>query len=606
MEPRNYRMVVSTSEDFVTTSAKAHDQLLHWLGDIKRLDTSALDEGRNELTAGVTLDHDAAAGRHGSYSRWRLRENRPNGQGTWQSTLVIRSGEQDDDRRTWLQVDIEHHPVSPDIRPTRANTPGIARLLLDAVPAQDGLADVASAPSFIEPDDVEEVIEELCDQDRRLPIVIASVPRGQNPDAWNERVVEPAFKNLPGLAVMYVLSPEAQHVFEATFDYHRVFGGGIRSYLPGVDPAWQPDAQRHLVMSRSTIEANPKRAAAILASLPQRLALRLPLPAPLDTLPVQRTRPRPSVHTSSRMEALRAENKTLSDMLTEAEQRENANGDVLRDLRQQLQTAEELEFDQAAENQDLYAKLKVAERQVRALQIRLEKAGQYDLAHAPVDAPNDQPSTFTQILNRMGEFPHLSFTGNRKITRELDAQSVGNWVEVAWDALRALNEYAAASAGGTAGGDFRYWCNHLPDSCENPFPAGKVKMKESKTVGGREDWRRERTFPVPKAVDENEKLFMEAHLRIGGGNTVAPRLYFYDDGPNTGLVYVGYLGPHPTNTKTCGVSVGGPRTPRPRPTPRSGRPVGHGRGFWSHGCGWCRAPRQLPGTLRLRYRCSCS
>lgn len=37
---------------------------------------------------------------------------------------------------------------------------------------------------------------------------------------------------------------------------------------------------------------------------------------------------------------------------------------------------------------------------------------------------------------------------------------------------------------------------------------------------------------------------MQAHLRICSGNTIAPRLHFYDDGPQTGLVYVGYLGPH--------------------------------------------------------------
>jgi hypothetical protein len=36
---------------------------------------------------------------------------------------------------------------------------------------------------------------------------------------------------------------------------------------------------------------------------------------------------------------------------------------------------------------------------------------------------------------------------------------------------------------------------------------------------------------------------MQAHLRTGSGNTIAPRLHFYDDGPRTGLVYVGYLGP---------------------------------------------------------------
>lgn len=285
MEPRNYRMVVSTAQDFVTASAEADRQLHRWLGEIKRLDTSALDEGRNELADGVTLDHDAAAGRHGSYSRWRLRETRPKNQGTWQSTLVVRSGNRDDDRRTWLQVDIEHHPASPDLHPIRANTPGIARLLLDAVPTQDGLADVGTVPKFIEPEDVEEVIEELCDESRRLPIVIASVPHGQDPETWTEKVVEPAYKHLTGLAVMYVLRPDAQTLFNAALTYHPVFGGGLRTYLPGVDPAWQPDAQRHLVMSRTTVETNPRRAAALLAVLPQRLALRLPLPTALDSSP---------------------------------------------------------------------------------------------------------------------------------------------------------------------------------------------------------------------------------------------------------------------------------------------------------------------------------
>ncbi|WP_249463472.1 hypothetical protein [Streptomyces fradiae] len=547
MEPRNYRMVVSTAQDFVTTSAEADRQLHYWLGTMKRYDTSALDEGRNEIGEGVTLDHDASAGRHGSYSRWRLRENRPDNQGTWQSTLVVRSDNGKDSQRTWLQVDIEHHPSDAQLRPTRANTPGIARLLLDSLRARDGLADVTSDPRFIEPDDVEEVIEELCDQDRRLPLIVASVPYGKKADTWTDEVVVPAFRNLPGLAVMYVLTPEAQTLFNTKLDYHPVFGGGIRTYLPGVDPAWQPDAQRHPVMSRTKIETSPRRAAAILASLPQRQALRLSLPAPLDTLPVQRTRPRPAGHDSG-LTDLRAENRTLGNMLAEAEQRENANADLLRDLRQQLQIAEELEFDQAAENQDLYARLKHAERQVRALQIQLGKAGRN--THALTAAPADAPTTFAKILDRMGEFSHLRFTGDKRKTRDLDAQSIGNWGEVAWDALCALDTYAAASAAGTAGGDFRYWCAHLPDDCEYPFPAGKVKMKESKTVGNRDDWRRERTFPVPEAVDPSRKLFMEAHLRIGGGNTVSPRLYFYDDGPNTGLVYVGYLGPHPTNTKT--------------------------------------------------------
>lgn len=43
---------------------------------------------------------------------------------------------------------------------------------------------------------------------------------------------------------------------------------------------------------------------------------------------------------------------------------------------------------------------------------------------------------------------------------------------------------------------------------------------------------------------------MQAHLKIGGGNTIAPRLHFYDDCPRSGKVYVGYLGPHLRNTLT--------------------------------------------------------
>ncbi|MEO3751104.1 hypothetical protein [Streptomyces sp. B6B3] len=188
--------------------------------------------------------------------------------------------------------------------------------------------------------------------------------------------------------------------------------------------------------------------------------------------------------------------------------------------------------------------------QVRTLQARFDQHGLSELGHAPVDEPTGQPDTFAEILRRMDELPRLRFTGDPKVTQALDDHSVGNWVEVAWDALCALNEYAAASAAGTAGGDFRHWCLRQPEDREHRFSAGKVKMKESEGVGNRGKWRGERTFPVPVSVDPSGRLFMQAHLCVGGGNTVAPRLYFHDDGPGTGLVYVGYIGPHPSNTLT--------------------------------------------------------
>ncbi|MGA5320974.1 hypothetical protein ACPCIU_11040 [Streptomyces seoulensis] len=547
MEPRNYRMVVSTTQDFATASAEADRQLHHWLA-LKRYDTSALDEGRNELAQGVTLDHDVAAGRHGSYSRWRLRENRNAAQGTWQSTLVVRSDDRHESRRTWLQVDIGHQPA-PGKQPIRANTPGIAKLLLDALPAQDGLADVGTVPKYIEQADVEEVIEELCEQDRRLPIIVASVPYGADLVNWTKEVVEPAFGHLSGLAIMYVLRSEAQQSFNTILGYHPVFGGGIRTYLPGVDPAWQPDAQRHPVMSRTTIETNVRRAAAIIASLPQRLALSHPLPEPLDTLPFQRSRPSQPGGISS-LEGLRKELAQVDAQRQEAEQREEAKNQEIREFRLRIKQADDRDFEQIVENDQLYSDFKDAHRKIRFLQKKLEESGLYAMAHTPPPEAVNQPLTFADILERMDDFKHLKFTGNSKKTKDLDAQCIVNWVSVAWDALCTLNDYAAASAAGSAGGDFRHWCDNLPDDCENKFPSAKVKMKESETVGNNAKWRRQRTFPVPRSVNADCRLFMQAHLRIGGGNTVSPRLYFHDDGSGTGFVYVGYIGEHPDNTQT--------------------------------------------------------
>ncbi|MFD8520030.1 hypothetical protein ACFV2D_08420 [Streptomyces capillispiralis] len=54
-------------------------------------------------------------------------------------------------------------------------------------------------------------------------------------------------------------------------------------------------------------------------------------------------------------------------------------------------------------------------------------------------------------------------------------------------------------------------------------------MRESDTVARRVKLRAERMLPVPKAVATDGRVFMQAHLKVGGGNTIAPRLHFYDD-----------------------------------------------------------------------------
>ncbi|WP_399892151.1 hypothetical protein ACGH7X_32770 [Streptomyces sp. BBFR51] len=548
MEPRGYRMVISTRQDFVTASALAERQLYTWL-EAKHYDASALDDGRNDIAPNVTLDRDSSSGRQGAYTRWRVRETPSPEIGTWQSTLTVRRDHRDNADRTWLQVDIEHMPSSPGRAPTRANTPGIAGLLLDSLSAHDGLAAVKAKAAFIEPEDVQEVIEELCDEQRRLPIVIASVPHGVDADVWADGTVEHAYRHLSGLAILYILTPEAHTTFNKELEFHRIFGGGIRTYMPGVDPAWKPDAQRHPVMSRRTLEADVRRAARTLAVLPQRHALRQPLPAALATLPIQRARPRQQVHGSD-VEKLSGEIKALYALLSEAEQIEARRSKEIEELNADLETTDRSAYELRGENEELYEQFQVAQRRVRFMQEELRKAGEYEAANCEPSAPAiTYPETFAGLLERLNELPYLCFTGREKTTRDLDSQSVDNWLRVAWDALLALHHFARASAEGTAGGDFLSWCKS-EESQAYPFPAAKVAMRESDTVARKDKLRRERMLPVPESVHPDGVVFMQAHLRIGSGNTIAPRLHFYDDGPNSGRVYVGYLGPHLRNTLT--------------------------------------------------------
>ncbi|CAM5530138.1 hypothetical protein STENM223S_01109 [Streptomyces tendae] len=548
MEPRGYRMVVSTELSYVKACGIAERQLIDWIRG-KGYDPSGLDEGRTEIAPHATLDRDSEGGRKGAYSRWRMRETPSTVSGTWQSTLIVRSGLEEDGGRTWVQVDIEHQPAREGMAPRRANTPHIVRSLLDALEARDGLADVASAPVFIEAEDVDDAIEELCDTNRRLPVVVATVPYGKNPDDWSRSVVEPLFRCLHGLAVLYVLTPEAQTRFNGALEYHPVFGGGVRTYLPGLDPAWKPDAQRHPVMSRRTIEADPRRAASTLAALPQRLSSRQPLPAALLSIPRQRTRPRTTADGTD-LAQLRSDNAALTALLDEAERAEAMRVDEINDLYAELAKADQASDELRGENEELYDKVQESQRLIRFLREQLQEAGQFALAHAPADVEDiTYPETFSELLDRLNGLTGISFTGNHKVTRSLDSQSVDNWLYVAWDGLLALNHFAQSSADGTASGDFLSWCKSDASSAF-PFPAAKVAMRESDTVARKAKLRTERMLPVPEAVSPDGRVFMQAHLKIGGGNTIAPRLHFYDDCPRSGKVYVGYLGPHLRNTLT--------------------------------------------------------
>ncbi|MFF4796595.1 hypothetical protein ACFY2M_44960 [Streptomyces sp. NPDC001276] len=545
MDTRRYRMVVTSGLDYVTTGAKVDSRLRSWLREPpKSYDVAAFAEGRNEIARGVTLDHDSATGTSGAYGRWRLRESLPGG--TWQTTLLVR---QAGSGPTRVQLDVEHLPDDPDTLPVPAKTPRLARSLLDVLDALDGIADVTAQPQVVEAEDVDDIIDELCDETRRLPIVVASTPHGVDFDTWLEDTVDPLFRPLAGLAILYVLVPEAEIRFNRAMEYHRVYGGGVRTYLSGVDPAWPADGQRHRVMSRRMLTEQPSRARRVLAQLPQQLAARTPLPVEFDSVPVMRTRTRGDSN-APELERLRVENEALLEILEEAGREQRVRADEIRDLKHELRKAENNETLLIAEYDEQYRELHMVRAQLLTLQKHLMKVGAGAAAYTPVSAPEDVPESFEELLGRIGRLPRLHFTGSRKVTLELDAQAYGSsWVRMTWDALLALRDFAEAAATKRTGCDFKQWCSGAPEGVRTISPR-KIVRDESKTVKNNSAWRRERTFPVPEHVSSARKVFMGAHVRVGGGNTIAPRLHYYDGARAERGIYIGYIGPHLTNTLT--------------------------------------------------------
>ncbi|MFE0458494.1 hypothetical protein ACFW1A_04425 [Kitasatospora sp. NPDC058965] len=537
MDVHGYRTVVTSGFDYVTTGGLADAQLRDWLRDVKKYDPDLLEYGPG-AGGGVRLDADSQTNLHGAYTRWRLRES--GSDGVWQTLLVIRS--RPDGATPWVRLEVEQLPGGPGARPASAHPPRLAAPLLAALGARDGLAAVRAEPAVIGPADVPRVVAELCDPGRRLPTVVVSVA-----DEAERAEAVGLLRGLPGLAVLYLLGPQAEPAFHRALPHHRVVDGAVRTFLPGVRPDRFADAYRHPLLRRSARQEDPAGAARLLTRLPRRLAVRSPLPAGLVDTPA--LRPRPATEASaSELERLRAENTALTQLLDEAGQEEAARLGEIGELRLELREREESGFELAVELEERADELRRTASRLRELQRQLVELDRAALAFGEPAAFDAGPPGFEELLHRLGELGAVRFTGNRRTTAELDAQALGSdWAATAWDALLALQDYAAARTDGAPLRDFLHWCRETPPGGHG-FPPGKVVRDESTQTAGRKAWRQQRTFPVPVAVDPAGELFMGAHLRIGAGNAKAPRLHFHDDTAHTGLVYVGYLGPHLDNT----------------------------------------------------------
>ncbi|MFI8460269.1 hypothetical protein [Kitasatospora sp. NPDC085464] len=575
-------MTVTTALPHAEAVSLADQQLASWLkqegcdepppaSDAPPPEPPGLAE-RLRLGERVLLDRDHGPLRGGPgagrYDRRRLRT--PAAHGTQQLTLTVATGA---DGSTWVRLEAETHSTGSGVRtPCRVPVPELARSLLPLLDAADGPAAVHTAPRVITAAEVDALIDELCDPERRLPTVVASVPVNLPVDHWVADVVGPLCHQLPGLATAYVLDPGARTGFNVALEYHSVYGGAVRTYLPEVDPASRQDGARHPVLARGRIEQDLRRAAGLLAREPRRLAADQPLPVPLAAVPVLRVPPpqlrpasgraadstvvhRSAAHPGADGAVVRAELAALAHEEQQDRAEQQARADELERVRHSLRLERRDCHDtrDARDGRDAHeGRLRSGPRALTGRHCTTPGAGPAlgpRFAAQPAD-PCGKPESFTELMSRMGEFTLLTFTGDQKSALALDElQRVGaGWARLAWDGLTALQEYAEAAVCGRAGGDFKQWCEHTPEGCHR-FPPRKAVRGESRTVFSHTKWKRERMLPVPECVDASRRAFMGAHLRIGGGRT-APRLHYLDDCSGSGRIYVGYIGLHLTNTRT--------------------------------------------------------
>jgi hypothetical protein len=548
MNDGRYRSVFHSPMSPADAYVAARDEMRAWLRS-KEYDVTKFDDGDPRVGPGAVLLHNAANSADGSQTwRWQLRESRPDG--AWLSSLVVQApAEPEENAASWFWVEVEFAPATevPESElGVRAGVPRLARGLLSRVESYDSLALLTNEPALVGRDGVDDLIDVLCDPERRLPAVVASAHPGLDFEEWRS-VVGRVTWFVPGLASIYLLDPLGTTAFEEGIGRsHAVWGGALRTYLPDVDPAVAAEALRHRVLSAARALADPSRAAGILSVLPRRLASEAPLPGPLAGVNRTLLTQTGSSPASSDLEAMRsqvaalmAERELALDLAEGQEARANAFFEQRESALAELVEREQRVLD--------------LENAVRTLRNRLVASGRPGEAFLPADEPASPPATFAELVDWMeSDLALIQFTGNRQPLLALDrSPESSTWVRSSWEVLRALQAYAEAKAAGTFPGDFKMWCEN-PPSGAYAIPAGKVVRDESETVRKNAKWRREREFPVPSEVDSSRRIFMGAHIRIGASASgqLNPRLYFHDVTVQRGKVYVGYLGRHLTNTRS--------------------------------------------------------
>lgn len=508
----------------------------------------------------------------------------------------------------WVSVDVSND------QGRFVAVPWVARFLLDALALRDGDVELSSGPRVIHADGVVELVDLLNHPARRGAVFVAGTdtrlqfdPFVTKLNDWGNQVIGLGHVLVLDPAATVEFSERIGEAWE-------VPAWTVRTYLPGLDRAAPPRQHRILSTSRlgrnsdtslrtmlgtfarnavgqhptATPLANWRRKFDRLENAALTEAMTSgPVPHNPQQAPAPLARPVAATLAPPALEAPTVVQEPHPH-LAELERVRRTLGvsdlseDSLRHIASQLATplidpgvldaaARRIEHQQARietlESEVNELKDQVLDEQVEHLETREEMernadranwlgrqlvaVGQHELAHQPPpeDAATAYPGSYAELL-QCAEALHekgVRITAKSSVVRELDGiDPLGKTLRNAWDALLVLADYVRGRNAGDVQTHVHGYLSNTPMGYRG-MPTRRHARTETSVTMNR--FGEERSFPVPFEVHESGSIVMTAHFKLGRIGRRSPRMYYLDHAASK-TIYVGYIGPHLTNTQT--------------------------------------------------------
>lgn len=507
------------SDDRADLINEARSLFTNWLAS-KQLTVDVPETGRVEAD-GIAIE--VVRGADGDLEAMRMRLDQESTGERW-STIMTAMATGDE---AWVWLDLER--VSDNVYGPRPSIgiPRIVRDFLNSSACRVGSTVLRSSFQIADDDTVGDLLNELLDPARTVPVVVAS-PDPSDPGAARARAEELA-RALVGVANVWALEGLATSALSQALGPNlHVFGGAVRTYLPGLTIS-DGDHRRHRFARRELFQPHPRPGAQAVAR----------------SLVARAVAARPPLLFRNRVALLpgftrrgRDAEQLLADLLKVEEE--------LDDLRHELEL-------QILETEEIAAEAEAAKSRVRWLEQQLRQANVHVAGVAtPESGMPTTADSCTMALELARQYLELVEVGDTLAPAEdLDRHAkAGTWGRKAWEAFRALQSYAQAKSSGNWTGNFLLFCRACPSGFD-VIQADWVATGENETTANNPRFRRARTFCVPTAVSSDGEVYMGEHIKLEKGSDPAPRIHFWDDTTgDTGKIYIGYLGRHLPSSDT--------------------------------------------------------